>query len=57
MITAAALAFPRFRPSVTCGPGHPRTACATTPVTCGSATKVTIYNCRIRGRISVVVEH
>jgi hypothetical protein len=46
MITAAALTFPRLRPSVTCGPGQSGTACATMPVTCGSATKITIYNCR-----------
>jgi len=46
MITAAALTSPRLEPSVTRVSGQPGYRLRDDVVTCGSVTKVTIYNCR-----------
>jgi hypothetical protein len=47
MITAAAPALSPVQASVTSMPGQRGTARSAATATCGYATKVTIYNCRI----------
>jgi hypothetical protein len=48
MITAAALAFPRLRASVTSMSGQCDAPVWQTAVTCNDAIRVTIYSCRNR---------